>query len=290
MLVRGVIDDQVDHDADAPVGGLVDQLGEVAQRSQARVHAVVVGDIVAVVTQRRRVHRVEPEACHAQPGQVVETADQARQVADAVAVRVLEGVDLQVVEDRLLVPALGTCAHSARVDGSGSPRSPRAGPRCHQGRLLAGLLRRLGGASGLWLGSQERRGPGPWRPPRRRRRDGDGLPRPSAGRRRRVPPAIQQAQQPLQDVGTPELLIDNCSAHASTSSSRSPPAECRSQRRREEPHSKSCTWCRCRSREGCTSTPDLAVRAEPKPPIAEGSDFVGPSVKGGGSAELRRQS
>jgi NAD(P)-dependent dehydrogenase (short-subunit alcohol dehydrogenase family) len=54
-------------------------------------HAVVVTDVVAVVPQRAGVDRVQPQAADTQPGQIVQPADQALQVADPVAVGVLVG-------------------------------------------------------------------------------------------------------------------------------------------------------------------------------------------------------
>jgi hypothetical protein len=62
VLVGGVVDDQVDHQPDAAVLVLVDQLDEVAEGPQPRVHAVVVGRVVAVVPARGGVDRVEPQA------------------------------------------------------------------------------------------------------------------------------------------------------------------------------------------------------------------------------------
>ena len=105
MLVGGVVDDEVDHHADAAVAGLVHQLGEVAEGADPRVNPVEVGDVVAGVLARGRVHRVQPETGDPEPGQVVEPADQAAQVADAVAVGVLEGLHVEAVEDSFLVPA-----------------------------------------------------------------------------------------------------------------------------------------------------------------------------------------
>ena len=66
------------------------QLGEVTEGAEPRVDAVVVADVVAVVPVGRRMDRVEPQAGHAEPRQVVEPADQAAQVTAAVAVGVLE--------------------------------------------------------------------------------------------------------------------------------------------------------------------------------------------------------
>ena len=49
MLVGGVVDDEVDDHADAALLGAVGELDEVAERAVARIDAVVVGDVVAVV-------------------------------------------------------------------------------------------------------------------------------------------------------------------------------------------------------------------------------------------------
>ena len=49
VLVGGVVDDEVDDHADAALLGRVGELDEVAERAVARVDAVVVGDVVAVV-------------------------------------------------------------------------------------------------------------------------------------------------------------------------------------------------------------------------------------------------
>ena len=54
VLIGGVVDDEIDDDADASVVGLVDQLDKVAQRAQMRVDSVEVGDVVAVVPIRAR--------------------------------------------------------------------------------------------------------------------------------------------------------------------------------------------------------------------------------------------
>ncbi len=64
----------------------------------------VVGDVVAVVAQGRGEEGQEPEAGDAEVLQVVESRDEAGEVADAVAVGVLKGADVQLVDDRVFVP------------------------------------------------------------------------------------------------------------------------------------------------------------------------------------------
>ena len=75
MLIGGVIDDQLDHHLQAAVMGRIEKLPEIVHGAVVGVHAEVVGDIVAVVAQRRREKREQPQAGDAQVLQVVELAD-----------------------------------------------------------------------------------------------------------------------------------------------------------------------------------------------------------------------
>ena len=104
MLVGGVVEDQLGDDAQAALVGLADERLEVAQRAVLGLTLGVVGDVVAVVLQRRRIERQQPDRGDAQVLQVVELLGQPLEVADAVAVAVVEGADVQLVDDRVLVP------------------------------------------------------------------------------------------------------------------------------------------------------------------------------------------
>src|ERR1700733_14958648 len=53
---------------------------------------------------------IQPQAVHAQPGQVVKPAREPGEITDTVAVGVLERLDVQAVDDCLLIPALGHVA------------------------------------------------------------------------------------------------------------------------------------------------------------------------------------
>ena len=104
MLVRGVIDDQLGDDAQAAAVRLFEKALEIVEVAVDRIDGAVVGDVVAVVAQRRRIERQQPEGGDAEVLQVVELFDQAGKVADAVAVAVHEGADVDFVDDRVLVP------------------------------------------------------------------------------------------------------------------------------------------------------------------------------------------
>ena len=117
MLVGGVIDDQVDDDADAALLAAVGELDEVAERAVARIDVVVVRDVVAVVAAGRGLERHQPDGGDAQALQIVQAAHQAREIADAVAVGIHVGADGQAVDDGVLVPEV--------VDHAEAPLSNR---------------------------------------------------------------------------------------------------------------------------------------------------------------------
>ena len=121
MLVGRVVDDEVHHDLQTAPVRLGEQLVHVLQRAEQRVDVLVVGDVVAVVVLRGPVDRGQPQHVHAKISQIIETAGDALQVADAVAVRVLEGTRVDLVDHRVGPPrvrgrAVGT--HGVGKDGT----------------------------------------------------------------------------------------------------------------------------------------------------------------------------
>src|SRR4029079_11601320 len=107
----GVVHHQVEHDPDAPAMRLGDEAIEVGEGPEDRVDRVVIGDVVADIEAGRRVDRREPDRIDAERLlgpvlEVVELADQAGQVTDAVAVRVCERARIDLVDDAALPPVV----------------------------------------------------------------------------------------------------------------------------------------------------------------------------------------
>ena len=125
MPVGGVIDHEIDQHANATAARLVHELDEVAARAEARVHAVEVGDVVAVVAARRRLERCKPDRVDAEALEVVESPRQPLEVAAAVAVCVEERLDVEAVDDCVLVPEV--VDHAFALPG-GSRTNHRSGP------------------------------------------------------------------------------------------------------------------------------------------------------------------
>jgi hypothetical protein len=104
MLVGRVVQDELGDDAQPPPMRLTEEHFEVLQRAAIRVNVEVVGRVVPVVLHRRRVERQEPQRGDAELLEVIELLGQTREIADAVAIRVEERPDPQLVEDGVFVP------------------------------------------------------------------------------------------------------------------------------------------------------------------------------------------
>ena len=104
MLVGRVVDDELGQHADVQRVRGVDELLEVVQRAVDRIDRRVVGDVVPVVSKRRRIEREQPQAGDAEVVQVGQLLREAGEIADAVRVAVVEGADVHLVDDRVLVP------------------------------------------------------------------------------------------------------------------------------------------------------------------------------------------
>src|SRR5262245_4284039 len=130
MLVRGVIDDELgDYPEIAPVR-LADERLEIGHLPIGRIDVPIVGNIVPVVAQRRWIERQEPQCRNAKILQIVELVAQALEIADAVIVGVKESLDVQLVDDRVLVPQ-GIGNRAARNRAAIDQRSGGVVGWCH---------------------------------------------------------------------------------------------------------------------------------------------------------------
>ena len=152
VLVGGVVHHELDEHADPARVRRRDQLAEVLHRPVVGVDAPVVGDVVAVVLERRREERQEPQAGDAEVLEVVELLHEPAQIADAVAVRVVERLHVRLVDDGVLVPerilaapSLEACHRdvpdllppSKCAPGARKRRIPRGAPRAARARGAA---------------------------------------------------------------------------------------------------------------------------------------------------------
>ena len=110
VLVGGVVDDQVHHELDAVLVRGFEQLIEVFHGAELGHDGAVVGDIVAVVIVRGSVDGGEPQHLNTELGEVGNLLGNAGQIADAVAVGIVEGAGVNLVDNGFL-PPLGLGRH-----------------------------------------------------------------------------------------------------------------------------------------------------------------------------------
>ena len=135
-----------------------------ARVPKSRVDVAVVGDVVAEVEHRRRVERREPDGVDAERRrcavvQVVESAGDARQVADAVAAGVGEAARVDLVHHAMLPPVASRHPFASR---SSTPQTSRPG-YTNAGPGNADAARRLRAASAARSGAAGRRRRPLWR-------------------------------------------------------------------------------------------------------------------------------
>ena len=106
VLVRGVVDDELGDDSDAAGVGGAHEAAHVGRGAVVWMHAPVLGDVIAVVAQGRRIERQQPDRRHAQFANVVQLFDQTAKVADAVVVGVIERLDVGLVDHGVAVPVI----------------------------------------------------------------------------------------------------------------------------------------------------------------------------------------
>src|SRR5437868_13108079 len=74
MLIRGVVDYEIDQNANAALFGAVRKLDEIPECTVPRIDIVIVGDVVTIVSTRRSLKRHQPNRGHAQSMQIIEAA------------------------------------------------------------------------------------------------------------------------------------------------------------------------------------------------------------------------
>ena len=85
---------------------------EIAQAAIGRIDAAIIGNIVAVVAQRRGIERHDPNRGRSEILDVVKLFGEAGEIADAVIVEIEKGFHMQLIDDRVAIPFAGHCDQS----------------------------------------------------------------------------------------------------------------------------------------------------------------------------------
>lgn len=106
VLIGGVVDHQIEHDADIESMRFGHQLIEILQRPELRLYLFVVRYVVAVVDVRRLIDRVEPDRIDAELGDIGQLLLHPTDVANAVGVGILETPRVDLIDNRPTPPFL----------------------------------------------------------------------------------------------------------------------------------------------------------------------------------------
>jgi hypothetical protein len=150
MLVRSMIGNEIqNHFEFAPVRFLHQQV-EIGERAERRRDVAIVGDVVTEIRHGGRIDRRDPQRAHPQPREVIEALADTVQVAFAVAVTVVERQGIDLVNDPVLPPQIGSlrspgrilCSHfrALPVRCGSSKRSAVRGRRAYQRIFLSSSL------------------------------------------------------------------------------------------------------------------------------------------------------
>src|SRR5215467_5405997 len=104
MLVGGVIEHEVHNHAYPPFMCLVEKFSKIFQCPVVWRYGPVICDIVPVITQRGGKEGKQPEAVHAKPFEIVQLADKPAKIPDPIVIAVMKGLDVKLIEDRVLEP------------------------------------------------------------------------------------------------------------------------------------------------------------------------------------------
>lgn len=119
MHIRGVVHDQINQHSQAALFTTVREFYEIAKGTVPRIDAIVIGNIITVVTPRRGIKGHQPYRGDAQALQIIEPAHQTFEIANAVAVGIQISANRQTVNNRVFVPEI--VYHSPLSDCSCCP-------------------------------------------------------------------------------------------------------------------------------------------------------------------------
>ena len=93
-----MVENHIKHETEAKFICLTDHCVRIVHRTEHRIDGIIIGDIIAIVIHRTSEKWREPHVIDTKVLQIRELRPDAVQVADAVAVRVAEGLDIDLVD------------------------------------------------------------------------------------------------------------------------------------------------------------------------------------------------
>jgi hypothetical protein len=99
-----------------------DETVGVGERAEERIDVAIVADVVTEIGHRRRVDRRKPNGVDPKFAEVGEVRDDARQIADAVAIRIGERSGIDLIHDAIAPPDAFRKVHRVPVPAEAEPQ------------------------------------------------------------------------------------------------------------------------------------------------------------------------
>jgi len=80
------------------------------------MNIAVIGDVVSIIAQRRRIERQQPQGRHAEMLEIIKFLDQPLKIADAIVVGIEERFYMNLIDDRIFIPKRVFLSGTGRLD------------------------------------------------------------------------------------------------------------------------------------------------------------------------------
>src|SRR5258708_6839465 len=104
MLITRVIQHEFSNHAQPILMSDIQELFEIIQGAVGWIYREIIGNVIAIVPEWRRVERQKPDRGNAKVFQIIQPAQQALKISDAVIIRIAKGFDVQLIDDGFLEP------------------------------------------------------------------------------------------------------------------------------------------------------------------------------------------
>src|SRR5262249_26327372 len=115
MTFGGVVGNEIEDDFDFSYVRRVHKSVEIFQRSEQGIDVAVVADVISEVRHRRWIDRRYPDRIDAKPFEIVEAFAYSLQITDTIAIRVLKGARIDLIDDAVLPPDKFGHERSSRI-------------------------------------------------------------------------------------------------------------------------------------------------------------------------------
>ncbi len=104
MLIRAVVEHQIDNHPQPLVVSQRDKALEIIQVPIIGMNAIKIGNIIAIIPQRRWIHGQQPDAGDPQLFQMIEPGGYSAKISNSVTIAIGKGPQIEFVKDSVFIP------------------------------------------------------------------------------------------------------------------------------------------------------------------------------------------